>query len=186
MKFTLHCNLCLEVSKINLVDEHEELDAREELDYMIHGMIEFRRYKETQLITCLCSKCIKKLQRVIGFNQFRNKMEDEVVKLRKELSDCHAIMQGNQQGLNNVYREFSKLTDEGFITGFNQKMNEYREEFNKIRKEVDKNESFVKAGLKKIGTINDLYRLSKYEPKKIQKLSKIVDILSDDEEEDDF
>ena len=109
-------------------------------------------------------------------------MQCQIEQLRREVNASNETIRGSQIGLQNVYDLFKKLTDEAFISNFNSKIHELKDELRSMKKQIYESEQFVKKSMKKIGTINDLYTLSKVDPLLIKKLANVVNVLHYDDE----
>jgi len=100
----------------------------------------------------------------------------------ERIQSIESILRSQSIGLQNVYNEFSKLTDSDFLSGFNVKLHEFKNEFKKMKKEIDRCTEFMEKGHKKMSTISEFYSLGTLNPNFIKKIALIVKLLQDEED----
>jgi predicted RNase H-like nuclease (RuvC/YqgF family) len=175
MIYTLHCNICLD-------DEICEFEYRDEVDEIEEDFNVISVDHKKKYVNHVCIECQNIIKAINPFHDYRHDMQCQIEQLRREVNASNETIRGSQIGLQNVYDLFKKLTDEAFISNFNSKIHELKDELRSMKKQIYESEQFVKKSMKKIGTINDLYTLSKVDPLLIKKLANVVNVLHYDDE----
>lgn len=90
-------------------------------------------------------------------------------------------VKANNIGMNNVYNEFSKVTDGSFIRDWEKEKQSLELKMKQMINELDEIRKYVNKCYSKISAINSLYSLRDTDDQVISKIAKIVDIIGDND-----
>lgn len=114
----------------------------------------------------ICGFCAGKMR--------ENLIDGSERKIYEELKALDRTIKANQIGLQNVYDQFTKVTDANFIRDWTAEKKMIEKKLDDMQKTIDETFKFVNSCQKKMAVINDLYSLRNVDTVMITKLAHLL------------